>query len=265
MKGLVFDIKKFAVHDGPGIRTTVFLKGCPLKCAWCHNPESICAAIKHIPRIQRVGGSSFEVIEQVGREMTPNEVLNEILTDRVFMEESGGGVTFSGGEPFLQYAFMLEVMIRCRDKGIHTVVDTSAYTDSDKLMKVAQMTDLFLVDLKVMDDNLHQKHTGVSNKIILKNVELLSEEKRSLRIRIPVIPGVSFSKENIMQVINFLKHLPQPPEGVDLLPFHRIGDHKYERLGLPNSFRNVKHLNLKDLAGMRQQFEEAGIRAHIGG
>lgn len=265
MTGTIFDIKKFAVHDGPGIRTTVFFKGCPLRCSWCHNPESINPAIVDVPKAQKVGNSSFVQMETVGKEMTADELMHEILSDRIFMEESGGGVTFSGGEPFLQYGFLLEMVNRCRSEGVHTVVDTSAFTETENLMKIAVLTDLLLVDLKVMDDVLHKKYTGVSNERILYNIQVISENKIPFRIRIPVIPGVSFTDSNIMAAIDFLATLPEKPVGIDLLPFHNTGNHKYERFGLKNVFRDVPSLQSTDLEELKNPFNEAGFDVHVGG
>ena len=264
MTGVVFDVKKFAVHDGPGIRTTIFLKGCPLKCTWCHNPEGISSAVQCVPRIQRVGDFSFVEMEQIGREVTVEGLMEEILSDSVFMEESGGGVTFSGGEPFMQFEFLLAIIYRCREAGIHVVVDTSAYTKPDMLLKATEVTNLFLVDLKMMDDDLHRRYTGVSNKRILENLRQLSEKKKQFRIRIPVIPEISLAKDNINRVIQFLKQLPEPPVGVDLLPFHNSGSHKYERLELPNAFRGVKSMRAEDLEEVSVQFQEAGIAVCVG-
>lgn len=265
MNGTIFDIKKFAVHDGPGIRTTVFFKGCPLRCAWCHNPEGISPEVVQVVKTHKVGCRSFYHLEPVGRIIAAETLIQEILSDKVFMEESDGGVTFSGGEPFMQYRFLLEMLHRCRNLGIHTVVDTTVYTPTEYLLKAAEWTNLFLVDLKVMDEALHLKYTGVSNQKILHNLKVLSKRGIPFRIRIPVIPGVSFNLANTEAVIRFLKHLPVSPHGIDLLPYHNTGNHKFQPLGMKNAFQNMASLNTDELEDMKRQMESAGFEVHIGG
>ncbi len=265
MTGTVFDIKRFAVHDGPGIRTTVFLKGCPLSCWWCHNPESINPAIQQVPKTVKVGQKSFEEIEQVGQTMTVGQVLEEVLKERVFMEESGGGVTFSGGEPLMQPIFLLEALKGSKTAGLHTTVDTSGYSSWKYLEPVAECTDLFLFDLKIMEESLHRQYTGVSNHLIKENLTRLLAGGHNVRIRIPVIPGYSDSEENIKETLDFLESLAGEPEGVDLLPYHNTGAHKYSRFGLENRLTELKSLTKQDLKGLKNRFEKAGFKTNIGG
>lgn len=265
MTGIVFDIKRFAVHDGPGIRTTVFLKGCPLSCWWCHNPEGIGLAIEYVPKIVKIGAKSFEETEQVGREVNVDELLDEVLKDRIFMEESGGGVTFSGGEPLRQPAFLLGALQACKEAGLHTTVDTSGYSSWKPLEQVAGYTDLFLFDLKVMDDEQHRRFTGVSNQRIRENLMRLLSKGQSVRIRIPVIPGCSYSEENIMETLSFLENLPGEPDGVDLLPYHNTAAHKYNRFGQENRLTTLQSLTKEDLKGLKNRFEKAGFITNIGG
>src|ERR1035437_3769617 len=227
MNGIIFDIKRFAVHDGPGIRTTVFMKGCPLSCQWCHNPESISQEISTVAKSVRLGAKIFTEDEVVGREMTVGEVLCELRKEQIFMDESGGGVTFSGGEPLFQSVFLIEMLSACHAEGMHTTVDTCGYAKWDTLKKVALHTDLFLYDLKVMDPDLHIENTGVSNKLILENLSALLKTGKRVRIRIPLIPEVSFTGKNISETIVFLKRLNSHVEGVDLLPYHNTASHKY--------------------------------------
>ena len=160
MKGLIFDIKRFAVHDGPGIRTTVFFKGCPLKCAWCHNPESIGCKPLHINKEYKLNSRTYLKPEIIGREITEDELFAEIIKEQVFMDESGGCVTFSGGEPLLQHGFLLKMLEICKSNNIHTAVDTSLYSSWETIGKISESANLFLVDLKLIDDSKHQQYTG---------------------------------------------------------------------------------------------------------
>ncbi len=265
MTGTVFDIKRFAVHDGPGIRTTVFLKGCPLSCWWCHNPESISGAIQQVPKTVKIGAKTFEEMEQVGRKMTVDQLLEEVLKDSVFMEESEGGVTFSGGEPLMQPIFLLEALKGFKNKGLHTTIDTSGYASWKHLEPVAEYADLFLFDLKFMDEGHHKRYTGVSNQLILANLAHLLEKGNQVRIRIPVIPGYTDTEENIKETLAFLENLSGEPEGVDLLPYHNTGAHKYSRFGVENRLVNIKSLTKKDLKGLKNRFERAGFKTNIGG
>ena len=263
--GIIFDIKRFAVHDGPGIRTTVFMKGCPLSCQWCHNPESISVAICTVPKTVRIGDKTFTDDETVGREMTVEEVMKELHKEQVFMEESGGGVTFSGGEPLQQADFLQEMLVACKAERMHITVDTSGFSGWKTLEKVAENTDLFLYDLKLIDDILHKTYTGVSNKLILENLEKLLEMGKKVRIRIPLIPGITFTEENINQTLYYLTGLKFPVEGVDLLPYHNTASHKYERFGMENKFKELKTIRKTDLAETKLRFEKAGFEVQIGG
>ncbi len=265
MKGIIFDIKRFAVHDGPGIRTTVFMKGCPLECWWCHNPESIDIKPVCVSRSVQLNGKTHTDEEMVGFEITVNQLMSEIEKERVFMEESGGGVTFSGGEPLLQHQFLIDALRRCQSVGIHTTVDTSAFSSWDILSQVADFTDLFLVDLKLMNDASHQKYTRVSNRLILENIQHLLSAGNKVRIRIPVIPSITDGGENIKESIDFLKDLEREIDGVDLLPYHKIAAQKYKRFGLENRMGNSENLNKDQLRAIKEQFEKAGFNVRIGG
>ncbi len=263
--GIIFDIKRFAVHDGPGIRTTVFMKGCPLSCQWCHNPESISAAICTVPKTVRIGNKTFTENEIVGREMTVEEVMKELCREKIFMEETGGGVTFSGGEPLQQADFLQEMLNACKAERMHATVDTSGFSSWKTLEKIAENTDLFLYDLKLIDDALHKTYTGVSNKLMLENLEKLLEKGKKVRIRIPAIPGITFTEVNIQQTLNYLSKLKFKVEGVDLLPYHNTASHKYERFGLEYKLGELKTIKKTDLAETKQRFEKAGFEVKIGG
>jgi pyruvate formate lyase activating enzyme len=265
--GIVFDISRYAIHDGPGIRTTVFFKGCPLNCWWCHNPESMASAPQVAMRESRCiccgrcidgcpsGAIAFEggvpatdpslcrlclectrlcyaeAREVVGRTVTVDEVMTEIEKDIPFFDESGGGVTFSGGEPLMQPAFLLRLLEECGRMEIHRTVDTSGHASRDLILKAAARSDLFLYDLKHMDTEIHRQYTGVSNQTILDNLRALSEQPVAIRVRFPVIPGVNDSLEHAGQVGSFLARLTRVKH-VELLPYHDVMRSKYQRFGL---------------------------------
>jgi pyruvate formate lyase activating enzyme len=263
--GIIFDIKRFAVHDGPGIRTTVFMKGCPLSCQWCHNPESMSAAICTVPKTVRIGETAFTENETVGREMTVEQVMKELHKEQIFMEESGGGVTFSGGEPLQQADFLLEMLLACKNEKMHTAVDTSGFCNWKILEILAQYADLFLYDLKLMDDKLHKNYTGVSNKLMLENLEKLLELGKKVRIRIPIIPEITFTEDNINQTLTYLSGLKFPIEGIDLLPCHNTASHKYVRFGMENKLGELKTMRKSDLEETKLLFAKAGFEVKIGG
>lgn len=265
--GLVFDIRRYSVHDGPGIRTTVFLKGCPLSCLWCHNPESQgrapvliydvhrciqCAAcVDACPHgalaltdvgIRRdsslcqdefacVAACPAEARRVVGRWYSAAELLEEIDRDTLFFDESGGGVTFSGGEPLLQWKFLLEVLEMCGARGIHRTVDTAGFTSTAVLLQVAEQTDLFLYDVKTTDPAIHREATGVALEPILRNLEALLASGARVRIRVPLVPGVS-DGDHLERMATWLATLPAP-EGIDILPYHPSARDKHQKFGMP--------------------------------
>lgn len=233
MPGIIFDIKRFAVHDGPGIRTTVFLKGCPLRCGWCHNPEGRdqepCCSDRRVV----FDGREYVEPETTGRKVTVEEVMAEVVRERLVMEESGGGVTFSGGEPLMQASFLAELMAACRLEGFHMAVDTSGFATRSDLEKIAPLCDLFLYDLKLIDEMAHRRHTGLSNAMILANFRWLASQGREIRVRIPLIREVTATPGNICDILEFLLSCGGAVNQVDLLPYHRTGAHKYQRLGIP--------------------------------
>jgi len=264
-KGLIFDIRRFSVHDGPGIRTTVFFKGCPLTCWWCHNPESRAEVPEKTVKHVALEGRTFPAEETTGRYMTVEEVLSEVLKDRLFYEESDGGVTLSGGEPMLQAEFAAGLLAALKGAGIHTALDTCGQVRQEELEKVLPFVDLFLYDLKLMDEKEHVEFTGVSNKLIHDNLLFLVRSGRQVAIRFPVIPGITDSRRNTDLLKEFLMSLQPAITGIHLLPYHTFGGKKYERLNLVNKLKGVKDLGREDLEPLKKEFEELGFEVLIGG
>ena len=262
--GIIFDIKHYAIHDGPGIRTTVFLKGCPLGCWWCHNPESRSPAIFTFPKKEKMDGRELVIEEKVGKEYTVKETMAEIEKDIVFYEESGGGVTFSGGEPFHQPAFLLNLLKSCRKKEIHTCVDTTGYVNSAQLKKAAFYTDLFLFDLKHFDDRMHLEYTGVSNKPILENLILLDEMGKAVEIRYPLIPGMNDDEADLLRMLAFLSKLKNKYP-VSILPYHKIGSQKYSQFGIEYKMDGVEEPSKEYIENIKNTIEAAGFVTRIGG
>jgi pyruvate formate lyase activating enzyme len=232
IRGLTFDIRRYSVHDGPGIRTTVFLKGCPLNCVWCHNPEGIHPEPQPMRTFHTLDGKETICHVTVGKWLTASEVFYEIEKDLIFFEESGGGVTFSGGEPLMQPEFLIDILDMCRAVGIHTAVDTSGHAESVIFNEVCKHTDMLLFDIKTTDNNTHVKYTGVDNSLIMQNLQSLSGTTTSVIIRIPVIPGFNDNHEEMEAIRNTLMALKLNIRRIDFLPYHRLGRKKYEALGL---------------------------------
>lgn len=265
MEGIIFDIKKYAVHDGPGIRTTVFFKGCPLNCLWCHNPES------HVPdpeilRVRRkVAMNEFrECDELIGKRISVHDLVAEIEKDLLFYEESGGGVTFSGGEPFLQTEFLLSTLRECKERNISTVIDTSGFTEFENIKKVLSVTDLFLYDLKIIDDGEHWKYTGVSNQLILENLIKLSKLTKNYRVRIPLIPLITDRPENLSQIVKFLQKLNTLPE-IDVLPYNEICAGKYERFNRKYELGEMVTQSEEKLSEIVCYLEKNGFKVKVKG
>ena len=265
MTGIIFDIKKYAVHDGPGIRTTVFLKGCPLNCNWCHNPESKTAEPEYLKVRRKIAADKFiDSEELIGREITVEELLQEIQKDILFYEESDGGVTFSGGEPFVQTDFLYSLIKKSKSRDIHTAVDTSGFTSFSNIEKVLPYTDLILYDLKVMDELEHKKYTGVSNKPIHQNLTNLSKSGANYRVRVPLIPGITDTDRNIREVINFLQSLSKLPV-VDLLPYNEICEGKYERFNRKYDLDNLETQSQDKLESIVKLFSGEGLKVSLRG
>jgi pyruvate formate lyase activating enzyme len=261
----IFDIKRFAVHDGPGIRTTVFMKGCPLRCWWCHNPESQAVEPFTIDIERKVNGKSVAGKKTYGEKMEISALMDIILRDRNFYEESGGGVTFSGGEPLRQIEELSELLEASKGNGLHTTVDTSGFARRELFERILPFTDLFLYDLKHMDPELHLKYTGVDNKLIQSNADYLLEQRANLIFRIPVIPGVNTSGEEVSRMLNFLDERADLMKEVHLLPYHHIADNKYFRLRMKQELPDVKEPDQAFMEQLKSEFEKSGLEVIIGG
>lgn len=266
MEGLIFSIKLYAVHDGPGIRVTVFMKGCPLSCWWCHNPEGISTDAEKVLQDERVGDMEFLVEKDVGQYYSPDQVLQILDKQRIFLTESQGGITFSGGEPLLQPDFLLETLMICREAGYHTAVDTSGYVDQLHLVSIIPYTDLFLFDLKHLDPHKHLLYTGVSNELILKNLDMILESGKDIFIRFPVLPGINDDTEHLEMLRSYLV---KPGAGnllrLNLLPYHRIGASKYKKFNIPFRMNGVTPPSPERMKELKEYFEETGIKVKIGG
>ena len=261
----VFDIKRFAVHDGPGIRTTVFLKGCPLSCWWCHNPESQSIKPVTVNIERKLNGKSVAGKKVYGESMEAEAVLTTLLKDVHFYEESGGGVTFSGGEPLMQAEGLKLLLKGSKQHGLHTTVDTCGYARQEQYEEIMEMTDLFLFDLKHMDPELHKKYTGVDNTLILSNADYLLNAGSNLIFRIPVIPGINTSREEVEGMLSYLEERADRLKEVHLLPYHRIADNKYQRLQMQQQLKDVKKPTEAEMLKLKKKFEQTGLEVIIGG
>ncbi len=249
MKALICDIKRFAVHDGDGIRTTVFFKGCPLKCVWCHNPESI----SFKPQVafyenKCIGcgecnkdGFTLEAClgearVLYGKEVSAEELLPQLLEDKEFYETSGGGVTLSGGECLCQADFCAELLKALKQEGIHTAVDTCGFVSQEALDKVIPFTDIFLYDIKAMDEAVHIQCTGQSNKRILENIKYIDSLGKAIEARIPYVP--EYNADQIEEIANFLKPLKNV-KAIKVLPYHNYAGSKYAALDMENTLPKI--------------------------
>ncbi|MDD5311614.1 MAG: glycyl-radical enzyme activating protein [Dehalococcoidia bacterium] len=292
-KGLIFNIQKYAIHDGPGIRTSVFMKGCPLYCKWCSNPESQrahpeimtydirCISCHRCEEICPVNAISFnekrrqidwekcdncfkcsgecpsKAIERIGNYLTVDEVLNEVLADEIFYRNSGGGMTVSGGEPLLQWEFVAELCRKAKEKGIHTVLDTCGFASWNVMEKVLKHVDLVLFDVKHMAATKHKEGTGVDNELIMSNAGKTAALVRTW-FRVPLIPGFNDSPEDIRKIAEFARSLHI--EKVSLLPYHELGSSKYAKIGKTYSMDGLIPTDEEKLKTATAIFESHGLK-----
>ena len=266
MNGLIFSVKRYSIHDGPGIRVTFFMKGCPLSCKWCHNPEGISPFPESVLKTDRVGDMEFSKKEEVGKYFTVDNILEILEKEKVFIGQSKGGVTFSGGEPMLQTDFLLEVLKACKTYGYHTAVDTSGYSSEENYRSIIPYTDLFLFDIKHLDEGRHIESTGVSNTGILDNYRLLLESGKDLVIRFPVIPGINDDTDHLERLRRFIISTKTDSlKRINLLPFHKIGSSKYKRFNIPYRMNGVEPPSAEKMKIMKAFFMETGVKIKIGG
>ncbi len=255
VNGYIFDIKKYSINDGPGIRTTIFFKGCPLNCWWCHNPESQKIEPEEFEGCTFRWNLSYEGNNKniVGKKISVADVMKEIEKDIPFYEESKGGVTFSGGEPLLQIDFLIKLLKECNKKGISTAVDTSGYSEWENFKKIYELVDLFLFDLKIVNEQKHIEYTGVSNKLIHDNLKHLTELGNKVTIRIPVIPSVTDTKDNLEELVNFISSLKKI-KGISLLPFHKTAYSKYNKMRKQNKIPDLEPLTNDEMNKIKDRF-----------
>ncbi len=266
MKGLIFNVKRYSINDGPGIRVTFFMKGCPLSCWWCHNPEGISPLPEKIELSEKVGEKEFIKIDDAGKYISVEEILDIIDKEKMFITQSGGGVTFSGGEPMQQPEFLLDALKTCREKGYHTAVDTSGYSLPVNYSAIIPYTDLFLFDIKHLDDEKHVKYTGVSNALIISNFKLILESGTDIMVRIPVIPGFNDDKNHLELVRSFLAYnKAENLKKISLLPYHRTGSSKYKRLNIHDRMEGVEPPSSARMNELKLFFAETGISIKVGG
>lgn len=297
----IFDIKPYSINDGPGIRITVFLKGCPLHCAWCHNPESHSSQVQKMYSKSKCIGcgtcvencpekaltltpegivTDFEqcnlcgicadvcptkAMEMSGRPATVEEIMKVVRRETVMMDQSEGGITVSGGEPMMQSDFVTELFDACGAEGIHRALDTTGLAKTETLLEVARRTDLFLYDLKLMDPEKHRQWTGVSNELILENLRILAGTGANINIRIPLVKGVNADDGNIRQSAAFIASLPGPKKPVSLLPYHNIAINKYNKLGQNYNLEGMQEPAKEEIEQIISLFSEYGLTATVGG
>lgn len=255
-KGIVSEIQRFSVHDGPGIRTLVFLKGCPLRCKWCCNPENL----SREPQYMLVQGKQ----KLIGKEMTVEEVMREIRKDMIYYYRSHGGLTISGGEVLMQPHFARSLLEACKSEGISTAIETSAFAEYEVIEQLLPWLDVALCDMKHVDEEKHLKFTGLSNRGILENIRKIGLSKTELIVRVPVVPGFNDTEKEIEMISTYAASI-QGVKRLHLLPYHRLGEAKYEGLGEDYSLKGIKPMNSEQMEQMLKIARLSGLECQIGG
>ena len=257
-KGIIFNIQRYSIHDGPGIRTNVFLKGCPLRCKWCCNPESQNPQIENM--LDPEGNPAT-----MGREVTVAEVLEEVIKDARYYYRSGGGVTLTGGECMVQPTFACDLLKACREREINTAIETTAFATSETVKKFLPLVDYWMMDIKHMDPEQHKLFTGQPNDLILQNAKYIAQNHPHLTIRVPVVPGVNDTEEQIDAICAFADTLGPGAKAVHLLPYHRLGEDKYQRLGRPYFLQGTEPLSPERMNELLSVARKHRLPAQIGG
>lgn len=297
-KAVITNIQGYSIHDGPGIRTVVFIKGCPLRCRWCANPENLNPAIevgwlsnlckqcsrcaKRCPegailpdperRIDRlrctncgecVKACFYDSLVSYGEEKSSGEVFNKVRRDKIFYESSGGGVTVSGGEPLTAPDFVAELFEMCRGEGISTCVETCGCVPKKNVEKVLPLTDLFYFDLKIMDPETHRRYTGMDNSLVLENARWLASQGAEILFRQPIIPTVNDSEENVRATAEFIRSLGREELGIQLMPYHRMGSAKYAALEMPYELEHLKIMAPEDVEKLCELYRQLGVNCTV--
>ncbi len=255
-KGRIFDIQKYSIHDGPGIRTIVFLKGCVLRCRWCCNPESQEYKIENMT----VNGK----VKVIGRDVTVGEILPELMKDQRYYARSGGGITLSGGESLCQPDFAEALLYACKVNGLHTAIESTGCAKFEVIERILPYLDLYLMDIKHMDSRKHEEFTTQPNGLILENAKKIAEKAKELIIRVPVIPTFNNTVAEISAIAQFAATLPNVKE-LHLLPYHRLGQDKYEGLGRDYLLKGIEPLNEADMLPLLEAAQKSGLKCQIGG
>ena len=264
MKGIIFHTRSFSVNDGPGIRRAIFFKGCPLRCSWCHNPESHSFDIEWMQVTQRIGDKPFCQTRAVGKDTTVQEIMRDIRADIPFFEESGGGVTLTGGEPLSQPEFAIAILKACTQEGIHTALDTCGYASQEVFEQSMPYTNVYLFDLKIADDGKHREFTGQGNGDILENLSFISNAGKNIIIRIPLVKNITDTSENLDE----LKTIISRTKGIsriDLLPYHSLAQHKFSKQGKDYSLAQMENYPRHKAQEIARSFERLAPVVSVGG